>query len=163
MGRFALGSVVVIHGCGLGLRASKCFVANARVVDEIIVDLYKVRWVFAAATGDLDDREGECSKARLLRDDDAKALRQVCAAILRFADEPISIQTGSREGAEGRVRELKGEKMGIMPVQRYRLEVRRCFKDQTSRQESLYIKVTPKRQLHVHVHACTWCVANILI
>ena len=133
--------------------ALNCLLENARAVDANAVGIRVMRAVSAGAKSDPDGLKGECDTVRL-RDDDAKALRQVCAAILRFADEPISIQTGSREGAEGRVRELKGEKMGIMPVQRYRLEVRRCFKDQTSRQESLSIKVTPKRQLHVHVHVC---------
>lgn len=86
---------------------SEYLVAKARIVDEVIVDLYKLCLMLVAAKGDLDDRKGECSKARLLRDDDAKALRQVCAAILRFEDEPISIQKGSQEGAKVHVRELK--------------------------------------------------------
>jgi hypothetical protein len=80
-----------------------CLLANARVADLRMEDLC-VCVVSVAAKDDLKDLEGECSTAKL-RDDDAKALRQVCAAILRFADEPISIQTGSREGAEGQVRE----------------------------------------------------------
>lgn len=63
-----------------------------------------MREVSAAANGDLDDLKGDCGAVRV-RDDDAKALRQVCAAILRFADEPISIQTGSQDGAVGRARE----------------------------------------------------------
>ena len=83
---------------------------NARAVDAEAVDLIVMRAVSTVAKGDPDGLKGECSTARL-RDDDAEALRQVCAAILRFADEPISIQTGSHEGAEGRVRRLKGEKM----------------------------------------------------
>lgn len=97
----------------------KCLLERVRAVDAKAVGTRAMRAVSAGAKSDLDGLKGECSTVRL-RDDDAKALRQVCAAILRFADEPISIQTGSREGAEGRVRELKGEKMGIMPVQRYR-------------------------------------------
>jgi hypothetical protein len=57
--------------------------------------LENVRAVVAKAAGDPDGLKGECEIVRL-RNDDAKALRQVCAAILRFADEPISIQTGSQ-------------------------------------------------------------------
>jgi hypothetical protein len=71
-----------------------CLLANARVADLLMGDLCTVCVVSVAAKGDLKDLEDECSTAKL-RDDDAKALRQVCAAILRFADEPISIQTGS--------------------------------------------------------------------
>jgi hypothetical protein len=56
--------------------------------------------------GGKDTRTGECSNA-MLRDGDAKALRQVCAAILDFAIEPISIQTGSQKGAKRQRRELK--------------------------------------------------------
>jgi hypothetical protein len=78
--------------------------ANVRVADVMMEDLCTVCVVSVAAKGALNNLDGECSTAKL-RDDDAKALRQVCAAILRFADEPISIQTGSREGAEGQVRE----------------------------------------------------------
>ena len=65
----------------------------------MLVDLGKVFAVCVAVKGSLDVLEGDCSNTRL-RDDDVKALRQVCAAILRFADEPISIQTGSQEGAK---------------------------------------------------------------
>lgn len=48
--------------------------------------------------------KGECRSVRP-RVDDARALRLVrqrgfCSAILRFANEPISIQIGSRKGAE---------------------------------------------------------------
>lgn len=117
-----------------------CLLENVRAVDAKAVVTRVMCAVSAGPKSDPDGLKGECSTL-ILRDDDAKALRQVCAAILRFADEPISIQTGSREGAEGRVRELKGEKMVLCPCSD--TEVRRCFKDQTSRQESLSIKVTP--------------------
>ena len=110
---------------GFMRRSFSCLLENVRAVVAKVAKAAKaagfrvMRAVSAAVKSDPDGLKGECETVRL-RDDDAKALRQVCAAILRFADEPISIQTGSREGAEGRVRELKGEKMGIMPVQRYR-------------------------------------------
>ena len=79
---------------------------NGRVVEYMVRDLCAVYAACAAVNGDSNVLDGECSKAKL-RDDDAKALRQVCAAILRFADEPISIQKGSHEGAKGRAREMK--------------------------------------------------------
>jgi hypothetical protein len=84
--------------------SAECLLANARVADVMMRDLCTVCVGFVAAKGDRNNLDGECSTAKL-RDDDAKALRQVCAAILRFAYEPISIQTGSREGAGGQVRE----------------------------------------------------------
>ena len=97
-----------------------CLLENARAVDEKAVSFRVMRAVCAAENSDTDGLKGECGTVRLL-DGGAKALRQVCAAILRFADEPISIQRASQQGAEGRVRELKGEKMDIvMPVQHYR-------------------------------------------
>lgn len=69
---------------------------NARAVIEKAVGLRVMRVVSAAGKSNPDGLKGECGTVRL-RDDDAKALRQVCTAILRFADEPISIQTGSQE------------------------------------------------------------------
>lgn len=138
--------------------ASECLIANARVVDEMIVDLYKVRWVFAATRGDLDDRKGECSKARLLRDDDAKALRQVCAAILKFADEPISIQKGSQEGAKMHVRELK-ERMVLCKVKRYRR--RNTFEDVSKiRLHAKSFLHQGERQLHVVALPLLSCVCT---
>jgi hypothetical protein len=103
-----------------------CLLENTRAVDERTVNLRIVCAVSAAAKIDPDGLKGECSNVEL-RDDDVKALRQVCAAILRFADEPISIQTGSQEGAEGRARELKGAKMVFCRCSD--TESRRCFKD----------------------------------
>ena len=97
-----------------------CLLENARAVDAKAAGIRVMRAVSAGAKSDPDGLKGECDTVRL-RDDDAKALRQVCAAILRFADEPISIQTGSREGAEGRVRELKGEKIVLTTVSTYRM------------------------------------------
>ena len=125
-----------------------CLLENARAADKRAAGFRVRRAVSAAAKSGPDGLKGECGTVRLL-DDDAKALRQVCAAILRFADEPISIQTGSREGAEGRVRELKEEKMGIMPVQRYRGQ--KMFQRLDFTPSAPSIKVTPKRRLHVHV------------
>ena len=72
-----------------------CLLENVRAVDAISVGIRVMRAVSAAAKNDPDGLKGECSTLRL-RDDDAKALHQVCAAILRFADEPISIQKGSQ-------------------------------------------------------------------
>jgi hypothetical protein len=85
-----LFSMVAVFDCVY----ADCLLANARVADVMREDLCTMCVVSVVAKDDLKDLEGECSTAKL-RDDDAKALRQVCAAILRFADEPISIQTGS--------------------------------------------------------------------
>jgi hypothetical protein len=72
-----------------------CLLENSRVVDAKTAGLSVMHAVSAAEKSDPNGLKGECETVRL-RDDDAKALRQVCAAILRFADEPISIQTGSQ-------------------------------------------------------------------
>ena len=73
-----------------------CLLENARAVIEKAAGVGVMRAVSDAGKSDPDGLKGECGAVRL-RDDDAKALRQVCAAILRFAGEPISIQTGSQE------------------------------------------------------------------
>jgi len=128
----------------------KRLLENARAVDVRAVSLCEVRAVSAVAESDPDGLKGECSTVKV-RDDDVKALRQVCAAILRFADEPISIQTGSQEGAERRARELKGEKMVFCravilraeDVSRIRLPCQELHQGRTG----------DWRQLHVHVYA----------
>jgi hypothetical protein len=80
---------------GFMRRSFSCLLENVRAVVAKAAGFRVMRAVSAAAKSGPDGLKGECETVRL-RDDDAKALRQVCAAILRFADEPISIQTGSQ-------------------------------------------------------------------
>jgi len=68
---------------------------GACMVEQITVDC----GVRAVAKGGRNVLKGECRSARL-RDDDEALRPRVDSAILVFAIEPISIQTGSRKGAE---------------------------------------------------------------
>jgi hypothetical protein len=70
---------------------------SACVVEQITVDCS----VGAVAQGGRNVLKGECRSARLRDDEVLRLLRpRVDSAILVCAIEPISIQTGSRKGAE---------------------------------------------------------------
>ena len=77
--------------------------SRARIVEQITGGDCGVR---AIAKGGRNVLGGECRSARL-RDDEALRAR-VDSAILVFAIEPISIQTGSRKGAERLYKERMG-------------------------------------------------------
>jgi hypothetical protein len=80
---------------GFMRRSFSCLLENVRARVAKAAGFRVMRAESAAEKSDPDGLKGEYETVRL-GDDDAKALRQVCAAILRFADEPISIQTGSQ-------------------------------------------------------------------
>lgn len=95
--------------------AAVCLVENARLEEVMRLDCKSNGAMRVPVKGACDVLRGKCSCARL-RDDDAKALRleclKVCAAILRFADDTISIQKGLRVGAERRRKERNRELEG---------------------------------------------------
>lgn len=72
-------------------------ISSARIVEQITVDC----GVGAIRKNGRNVLDGECRSARLRDDEALRLLRaRVDSAILVFAIEPISIQTGSRKGAE---------------------------------------------------------------
>jgi hypothetical protein len=80
--------------------------SRARIVEQITGGDCGVR---AIAKGGRNVLGGECRSARLRDDEALRLLRaRVDSAILVFAIEPISIQTGSRKGVE----RLNKERMG---------------------------------------------------
>jgi hypothetical protein len=79
---------------------------SACIVEQITVDECGVR---AITKGWRNVLKGECRSARLRDDEALRLLRaRVDSAILVFAVEPISIQTGSHEGAKRRNKERMG-------------------------------------------------------
>lgn len=75
--------------------------AIARILEQMTVDDWPDCAVRVAVEDGRNVLKGECRSARLRDDDALRLLRpRVDSAILRFVIEPISIQTGSRKGAE---------------------------------------------------------------
>jgi hypothetical protein len=82
-------------------------IPKARMVEQMMVDC----GVRAVAKGWRNVLKGECRSARLRDDEALRLLRaRVDSAILVFAVEPISIQTGSHEGAKRRNKERMGRR-----------------------------------------------------